>query len=666
MSTLFGLLVLLVLVASSAPEGKKQPQALPVGALNDLDKQHFFKVFDGLDKESVKEVHYAVLGNAAFGRETAGISCSFISTFFDSDDLELQYHALSVASMIKGCNPKISKTDQLTDALKKESLTIDQLFYILSSAAAAKVKVDKSAVLKLLTNFSEKGKDPTHLSTLLASAVISGGTAKELESFAPLVKKLVEQADEADGTKLFFERGAYTTAFAVESIFRFAVATQKAPELTEQQLIKFANFLYGRRRAHHIRTASRVASVLKVLSSNAFMTPVVVYGKSKNERAGVSGILVPESRVVQLRVYNLLGAPVDAVSLQAGGLYRESPSSEPLLIGPSSHGDFKQDKDGLFVLDLKAKAPSISHGRYALAVTVSQSQKKTGATLVGLTDVRIPLRVVSPVKIEDAQFKLSDASKTIIDSPVQFPGMLSPEAARSAKDAAVRMQHNSRLRFRFTLVDAVTGDKFSPHQVFMQLTHNATLQSVTYLCKQSTIDQSYSFTLDVDGAAGDFGHVSGLYAMELIVGDFLLTKPVVWHITDVDLRLPLDADRLVGKMGEDVARLTVASVSGRKRAAPPHPLIGEGPRPARPELEHTFKQPEPRPSDFLAYTFTALCCVPFVVLLLMVGIFALYLLYWFKLNMFTTLRYLLFIGVVTFLSGNRLLRHLVNRRRKAE
>lgn len=73
---------------------------------------------------------------------------------------------------------------------------------------------------------------------------------------------------------------------------------------------------------------------------------------------------------------------------------------------------------------------------------------------------------------------------------------------------------------------------------------------------------------------------------------------------------------------EDVARLTVASQAARKRFA--HPLIGETPRSNKPLLEHTFRTPEPRPSNLLAYTFTGLCCAPLVILIFTVSVLTLY------------------------------------------
>lgn len=85
-----------------------------------------------------------------------------------------------------------------------------------------------------------------------------------------------------------FERGAYTTAFAVESIFRFGAAMGKAPEITEQQVIKFTNSIYGRRRANQIRTAARIASALRVLAHNSFMAS---YFFSKKSIANLNTLL---------------------------------------------------------------------------------------------------------------------------------------------------------------------------------------------------------------------------------------------------------------------------------------------------------------------------------------------------------------------------------------
>ncbi|EUB56357.1 Dolichyl-diphosphooligosaccharide--protein glycosyltransferase subunit 2 [Echinococcus granulosus] len=692
MATVWYFIILLAALVIAAPNSNSSP-ALPIGALDAQDVAHFLGVFSDFNKDSIKDAHYAYIGNSVFNRNTLdGLSCDHLKSHFDSSDAEMQYYALSAARGVKSCTPKVSQPHQLKDALKQEKLTVDQLYYLVSSANIALVSIDKAVVLKLLTAFAARETGPSGLSAILATAaIVKGAKPKELEPFSLVVPKLVEQADEADGTILFFERGAYTTAFAVESIFSFAAALKEAPALTDQQVIKFGNFLYERRRAHQIRTAARVASAFKVLTTNPFVTPVVVYGATASERAGVSEILVTSSRRLHLRLFDLLGARLDAtMRVEAGALYSNNETASNASIGPSNLGEIKRDSSiDAFELDLDAKVGAIPRGRYALEITATPTQKNASkALLAGVVKSRIPLRVVSPLKVEKAHIKLSDSTKSLVDSPLVFPG--------SRYSEVLQLHHGSRLRLTFLLEDVVAGTTTTPpppppQQVFIQLTHSTTHQSVTYIAKRSTVDGTYAFTLSLDAAVEDFDRVSGVYTMEVLIGDSLVESPIVWHVADVDLHFPSNEDYLVSSSqpaSEDVARLTVASTSGRKRAV--HPLIGDLPSTSKPLLEHTFRTPEPRPSDLVAFTFTALCCAPLLILIVawplmganlynfpltlsaplfhlgLGGIFGLYLLYWFKLDMFTTLRYLFFLGIFTFVTGNRLLRHLVTERRKSQ
>lgn len=45
------------------------------------------------------------------------------------------------------------------------------------------------------------------------------------------------------------------------------------------------------------------------------------------------------------------------------------------------------------------------------------------------------------------------------------------------------------------------------------------------------------------------------------------------------------------------------------------------------------------------------------------GIFVLFGIFWWKLNMFVTLKYLMGLGLITFLSGNKLLSHIAKNRK---
>lgn len=100
------------------------------------------------------------------------------------------------------------------------------------------------------------------------------------------------------------------------------------------------------------------------------------------------------------------------------------------------------------------------------------------------------------------------------------------------------------------------------------------------------------------------------------------------------------------------------------------------------EKSHTFREPEARPPVIISLVFTGACAVPLLGLLIawrqmginvqklqssfipfhvaIGSIFGLYFLYWYQLNMFTTLKCLGLLGSVTFILGNKVLSSLAS------
>ncbi len=107
-----------------------------------------------------------------------------------------------------------------------------------------------------------------------------------------------------------------------------------------------------------------------------------------------------------------------------------------------------------------------------------------------------------------------------------------------------------------------------------------------------------------------------------------------------------------------------------------------------PEIKHLFREPEKLPSNVVSRVFSVLCLVPVLILGLLwlsIGfnfskfqfslsglvfhvtlgaIFALFYCYWIKLTMFVTLRYLAVLGVIAYISGNKLLQSLAAAKEK--
>jgi oligosaccharyltransferase complex subunit delta (ribophorin II) len=59
----------------------------------------------------------------------------------------------------------------------------------------------------------------------------------------------------------------------------------------------------------------------------------------------------------------------------------------------------------------------------------------------------------------------------------------------------------------------------------------------SYLVTRMSLSESSDFYLqDVGSKASEFGYLSGLYSMELIVGDAVLSNSFSWKVADVVLR----------------------------------------------------------------------------------------------------------------------------------
>ncbi|VDK88471.1 unnamed protein product [Dibothriocephalus latus] len=640
-------LLTFALVSGLALTATGQQSALPIGHLTAADKEHIKHVLtDSL--VDVKSAHFAALGYQSLGEKFDAVAkvCPLFQASAKSEDIEVLYHAVSGASLLGAnvCKVQVSNFGQFMKKQLASPLTSDQLLQLVSTARILNETVDSSVVYTLVQQLRKKDSSALNLANLLQIVSSLKLEKSKFETVLPDVKALLDQADEADGIYLYYDKGVYTTALAIDSIFKVAAAVGKAPVISEQQVIKFANFLYSKRRTQQPRAAAFLLVAMRTLSSNAFMVPIVVTGASAHERAAVSGLTISSKRQVSLRLANLLGETqlTDAkkIDLTAAGLHRlpSSASTDSTLLGPASRGAFKASTECRIIPSRASAALSLQKikCRWFLCPANAEDEaprqslvNRVHRVLVWNFFLLIPVRVLYKVRVTSPQLSLAtgDSSRAKVDIPVTVDKKLTAPAEVAGPAGSVRVQRNDQLHLTFSLSDSVSGSPVNPHQVFIQLMHEKTRQSITYICEKTSSVGAYSFKLIPDNLASDFDHLYGVYSMDLLIGDALLTNSLTWRIADLDIHLPIDDSSLRGLGEPDIAQQSVASVASRKRSEL-NPLIGRGPSKAKPELEHTFR------------------------------IFALYLWYWVELNMFTTLRYLFLIGTVTFFAGNRLLRHL--------
>jgi oligosaccharyltransferase complex subunit delta (ribophorin II) len=192
------------------------------------------------------------------------------------------------------------------------------------------------------------------------------------------------------------------------------------------------------------------------------------------------------------------------------------------------------------------------------------------------------------------------------------------------------------------------------HQAFIRCLSYINYEAVTFIAEAK--DGKYSAQFDI---SDHFEH-GGLHHIQIIVGDALIFP---------------------GKLEHHVGFLTVNGIPEPekgvfqtkylKRYAEPKPIM------------HTFKEPEPRPPMMISLIFTGACAIPLFGLLVawsrlgvnvnkmessfmlfhgaIASVFGLYFMYWLKLNMFDTLKYLAVLGSATFILGNRVLSKLATK-----
>jgi oligosaccharyltransferase complex subunit delta (ribophorin II) len=265
--------------------------------------------------------------------------------------------------------------------------------------------------------------------------------------------------------------------------------------------------------------------------------------------------------------------------------------------------------------------------------------------------------VVSAITVSNVQLAVLDSDSGIPD----FSAVLDFEKQEKTSLSA---NHLQKLRLSFELTSP-SGSSFKPQQIFLKLVHETHVEHL-YLVKSS--GKGFELTLDFLGLVEKLQYLSGTYSVVLIVGDETMENSFVWTLASLDLDLP--------EAPEGTAPPPTVPVEVNARFAP------------KPEIAHIFRQPEKRPPILLSNVFLGLALLPligFFVGLRYLGaniklfpttgllgvaafsfhgaiasILLLYFLFWLKLDLFTTLKVLGFLVLLTLLPGHSVLSYLAD------
>jgi len=210
------------------------------------------------------------------------------------------------------------------------------------------------------------------------------------------------------------------------------------------------------------------------------------------------------------------------------------------------------------------------------------------------------------------------------------------------------VRQKDRLQLSFSVLSTATNQPMTVHQAFVKVTHLESADEIIYVA-EADMNDLYKFEMDLDTEA-ELLKGSGKYSLTLMLGDAVVSNPINWKFGEMNLEL-----------------------------SSPAPAEAASPYTVKPEIKHLFREPEARPPQSVSTVFTLLCLSPVLILVILWfvlgvnisnfpfslsalgfhaglgSIFALYFYFWLQLNMFEVIRYLFFLGVGTFISGNYLL-----------
>ncbi|KAG5441462.1 proteasome regulatory particle base subunit [Clonorchis sinensis] len=663
-------------------------------------KSYFQRTAAGGVREPVK-IYHVVLGLSTLGETLEELKdvCSVLTIPLTSPDIAF-YHAYVLKKLkIPGCQISLNELKELAKKHLNANAAIEDLFFMVMTMKEAELDYDHGTVASFIEKAKTKNKsNPTAMAMIFQMAAALNLSKSSLLPYVTAAQDVLNQADEMDEKQLFFDKGMYTTALVAQGISDLITAYGGVGDLAEHKLVKLINFLLARVKSNNLRAAAHLISALRSLDKNPHIAPIVI---QSGERAATAGSLHRDQPDVQLTLTNIWGDvtySTDKLALKAGGLFAIQRSNKMRTqVGPNERGAFKRHGKSVYQLSLRGPDGALpACGHYELDVSGQWTNSAEKRTILGLTGVQLPLVVLTKPKVVGVMATLLDAAHEHHIADIKFqPGQ---QYTAATPDGAINIDHGQQLLVTVGLTeDSDTKTPLTAHQVFLQLTHQETKQAITFVLDEisdSKIADAkvYRIRLDPDRSADEFDNLGGIYTMELLVGDVLFDKPLLWHMANVHLHFtgPAHSDSVKRTTAAaDVSRQRSPSTAGMKRASGPSSLIGTGPTKAKPGIEHMFRPADKRAPRPLAWAFTVACAVPLLGLLItwmilgfnlrnfhfglstfifhggLIAIFTLYYIYWCRLTMFTTLGYLVLLGIPTFLAGNRVLRAQVAARSTA-
>lgn len=495
------------------------------------------------------------------------------------------------------------------------------------------IQAAKSLGVKLSPEDMKKIADTTQAllkknDTLIALADVFSISA-EVGKYGEFVLKRVDgtlaQADEIDGKYLQFEGGLSITTSILIGAFKLIDVFNQPILFKAEQIEKFAMYLLSRRSVQTPKGVSLLKNTLNAITEQKHTAPICIK-KLESFRNELN------SEKVIIQISDIIGNPVDInETLQFSLIIDKLAKNEKTL---------KSVLKNKIIYEVDLDTLKLEKGNYNLTVRNQQFSQI------------VAVQVLKTVKVDTCELSILDNESNSILKKLSLtrPNTLTE---------IISVDVHQKMILKLKLIDEKNGSPITVHQIFVRLSLEGTDEEILFVAEQDS-NEVYKLDLDISARSSDFGQKSGNYEAEIILGDFFISNSFVWKFGKLHFNFGQNLDS--ESPNQNLAYVVL------------------------PDIEHKFKTQETRPSQVVSSLFTLICAAPIMLLFIMwikIGpnvsnfslsfysplfhlcsgsIYFLYGLFWLKLNMFETLKYLAPLVLCTFFFGNRLLKTFALRR----
>ncbi|WJX84383.1 hypothetical protein P8452_66964 [Trifolium repens] len=488
----------------------------------------------------------------------------------------------------------------------------------------------------------------------LASSEIDQSRVNTVKSDILKLFDSIQKYGTDDGTFYFDEKfgggrehqgSLSTTSSVVRGVTSFAAVTSGKIDLPGDKVLGLAKFFLGIGVPGSAKDFLNQVESLALLESKRVPIPLVlslpatVHSLSKKDQLKVT-------------VNTVLGSAAPPLTVKLVRAFHTDAKGSAVIEGKELQYD---QSSGLHVMSVFPDNVDVGTYVFVFEMVLHDSGSENDYAIGG--QIHVPIYVTGIVKVSNAEI-------AVLDSDLGSDETQKTLDLAGTDVVSLSANHLQKLRFSFQLTTP-RGHAFKPRQVLLKLRHETKYEHIFVV---RNTGKKFEIILDFLGLVDKFYYLSGRYDFELTVGDAVMENSFLRPLGHLELDLP--------EAPEKTARLPPLPVDPYSRYGP------------KAEIAHLFRAPEKRPPQNVSLAFLILTLLPFIgflvgllrlgvnfknfpssavpatyAILFQFGVAAvllLYVLFWLKLDLFTTLKALGFLGAFLLFVGHRILSHLAS------